>query len=152
MRDKAQTQKPKHITKRGHFLDDYIKMKKIVPGYLHNQPTKWGEVKDAKKPEKDAKKNTYIDQIINNRDKFPGSGAYNIIQTDKQVEEAVKAMHQKKIKYGEKGNYLSNFEALGSYVPGAGNYNPMEPLMKLVINKKKPDDWIKIHKNAPKPR
>lgn len=34
--------------------------------------------------------------------------------------------------------------------PGSGNYNPMSPLPKLHLTKKKPDDWIKYHKDFPK--
>lgn len=60
MREKGTVKKPNYVCKRGCFLDDYIKMKKIVPGYLHNNQKSWGTV-STKKGDPNAKKNTYID-------------------------------------------------------------------------------------------
>ncbi len=36
MRKAGKFKKPINVTKRGHFLDDLVRLKKWVPGYLHN--------------------------------------------------------------------------------------------------------------------
>ncbi len=74
----------------------------------------------------ETKRNTFIDDIINPKKAkaVPGVGKYNVTLTLEQQKEIQKKLEQRKIKVGEKDNFLCNFERLGSALPGSGLYNP----------------------------
>lgn len=52
----------------------------------------------------------------------------------------------KKIKYGPKQNYLSEYEYMANTSPGPGNYNPRPILPKLHKDAMDPQKWINLHK------
>ena len=90
-------QPPPKATKRGSYMDDATRLKKFVPGPDHynlNQSVK----EEKSKPSKSvANRATYIDEILTNGKKrpTPGPNAYNIIKTEKQIQDEVEKLRRK---------------------------------------------------------
>eukprot|EP00825_Cyclidium_porcatum_P032475 TRINITY_DN3474_c0_g1_i1.p3 TRINITY_DN3474_c0_g1~~TRINITY_DN3474_c0_g1_i1.p3 ORF type:complete len:166 (+),score=36.56 TRINITY_DN3474_c0_g1_i1:379-876(+) len=57
---------------------------------------------------------------------------------------------QKQAKKTDKETFLSEYEYLGKYNPGPGQYNPHKEVNKLKVNTQKPEDWRKRHKTVDK--
>jgi hypothetical protein len=122
----------------------------------YNVAIKWVDPKTKNKPKSaaPANKNTYIDIILRegakNKGK-PGPGQYNIRKTEEQIKKEIQTMKSKKIKGGEKLNYLDEVEYSSNQVPGPGNYNPRVPNFRPKVNNNtEPKDWIKKHNEQDK--
>ncbi|KAL4507088.1 hypothetical protein ABPG72_001881 [Tetrahymena utriculariae] len=145
------TKNNKIVTKRGSYLEDEMKFRGQNPGpQKYDITQKWvsdADIEKGKKLPKNTKKNTFIEQIFleQQRRGIPGPGKYNILKTDEQVKAEAEKMN-KKLKYGERSNYLQEYEYLSSTLPGPGNYNPRPILPKIHKDNMSPDKWIAFHK------
>jgi hypothetical protein len=70
----------------------------------------------------ETKKNTFMDEITNPKrvKAVPGVGKYNIVLTEQQEKDRLKVLKKRKIKEGEKDNFLCNYQRLGVERPGSG--------------------------------
>ncbi|KAL4456933.1 hypothetical protein ABPG74_014571 [Tetrahymena malaccensis] len=157
-KNKLPTKNKNYVTKRGHFYNDLEKQFKGYPG-----PNKYkldyvwvsqNDIEKGRKKPHDTKKNTYIDNIIDESKKrpVPGPGKYNITKTEEQIKKEVQEMKSKKIKQGERVDFLCEYQYVAAQTPGPGQYNGREIQPKLQANRTKPDDWINKHKAEGKKR
>lgn len=115
----------RHVTKRGNFLDDETKMRKIVPGPGQYPITsEWPE--ESKLKINYPNKQTYVDEIMKSekKEKKPAPGQYNVTKTMKDMEAEKKALAAKKIHYEDRITYLDGVQHSSNLLPGVGNYNP----------------------------
>lgn len=125
----------RHVTARGSYLDLVAKQHpKKHPGPQH--PDFYQKKLEKKrqltnKEKMGFKKMTFIDDIYkaNKKNPKPGPGKYNIIKTDKQIKQELKELQQKKAHNPERTNFLSEIQYIGLNSPGAGNYNPVVPII-----------------------
>jgi hypothetical protein len=108
-------------------MDEHTSLFKYIPGPGAYKLSRSQSAPNKLKPKIDLKasKNTYIDQIVFDYEKYkkPGVGKYNISKSlEKQKEENLK-LSRKKLSYGEKIGNLDNVWTLASEVPGVGQYN-----------------------------
>ena len=92
-----------HLIKRGHFLEDLIKMKKFVPGPQYNVLPPLPDLKKIgqieKKKKEHGNKKSFLDEITNSTKFVPGVGAYNVIKTDEQIKKEVNDLKNKNKKF-----------------------------------------------------
>ncbi|CAD8155724.1 unnamed protein product [Paramecium octaurelia] len=149
--------KPPTITKRGHFLDDIAKpfRNRKVP-VQYNVEYKWVNEKDKERKRSKSellKRNTFIDDIFlqNSKQNYPkpGPGKYD---ENRSIENQAKKWNGKtKIQYGDKPDFVQDYQHLGAVLPaGPGSYNPHPILPKLKHNNTNPKVMIAKHKDFDK--
>jgi hypothetical protein len=134
-------------TKRGHYLEDDMKLHRGKPGPIYDIVKPWFDEKKKKAPVKYGDKKSYIDEIfrVPKEKRDPGPGAYNLVKTDKEIEEMKKKMRSQKHGTSDRLNFLCEVEFMSNTIPGPGNYNPRIPLPPIRQSKMRPEDWKKKH-------
>jgi hypothetical protein len=94
------TKSMKLITKRGHFIDDYVRQYKYIPHPAQYDIVKpWAKL-DVNAPKRSvpANRDSLFDQIVKHEKRrgFPGVGKYNVIMTDAEVKAKVADMKKRK--------------------------------------------------------
>ena len=101
MREKPGKSKAKfHVTKRGCFLDEDFNQAKGKPGpNSYNVAIRWANPADKERKVRPTAKNSYIDQIERQAKlrAIPGVGSYNLIKSDKEVEQELKELKKKPV-------------------------------------------------------
>jgi len=111
------------------FVDENLRHIKFVPGpgtyNMDRSMTVRHLSKLTPKVDLKIKKNTYIDQLVRNEERFkpPGVGKYNIRQSSASLISSRKLL---KKSFAERYSTLDNIKALSAEVPGAGHYNIRE--------------------------
>ncbi|KRW99931.1 hypothetical protein PPERSA_12607 [Pseudocohnilembus persalinus] len=133
-------------------LEEIQESKKGIPApNKYKQNAEWVSEKDKQKGKnlpKNTKKNTFIEQIINEQKlrSIPGVGKYNIRKTEEQVKKEIEAIKQKqKLQSQDRVQYLDTVMWYAEQVPGPGMYHPKKEVVKLKENNLKPEDWRKKH-------
>lgn len=132
-------------------MDERVKPIKFVPGpgkyHMERSFTTPALTKLTPKIDLAVKKNTYIEQIIHDDEKYkrPGVGKYNLTMSVEDEQTLRKS--KRRLSFGEKISSLDNFKRLSNEVPGVGQYNLRTKLKRFNKDTKDQDYYKNKHKS-----